>query len=121
MPRFPGDGRTCPRPSDRARSYDVVILAARCMRGLLSPEPRILARSGTAKPWKLTWVVGFGTKRPPCSLRARWVGRVRGFTVTDGATEVRADLRRDWSGPSAALIPKLIVLGRTVLIWLRGA
>jgi len=24
MPRFPGDGRTCPRPSDRALSYDVI-------------------------------------------------------------------------------------------------
>jgi hypothetical protein len=37
MRRFPGDGRTCPRPSDWARSYDIVILAARCMRDLPSP------------------------------------------------------------------------------------
>jgi len=37
MPRFPGDGRTCARSSDRARSYDSVILAAKCMRGLTAP------------------------------------------------------------------------------------
>jgi hypothetical protein len=55
---------------------------------------------------------GFGTKRP----RARYVpdgrGRARGFTVTDGAIEVHTDLRRHWSGPSAALIPKLVVRHR---------
>jgi hypothetical protein len=52
-------------------------------------------------------VLGFGTKRPPCPLRARWAGRTQGFTVTDGAPEVHTDLRRGWSDPPVALIPKL--------------
>ena len=31
-------------------------------------------------------------KTPPCPLRARWVGRTRGSTVTGGTAKVRADL-----------------------------
>jgi hypothetical protein len=42
-------------------------------------------------------------------IHARRVSRVEGSTVTDGPTDVGADLRTGWSGPSAALIPKLIV------------
>jgi hypothetical protein len=47
---------------------------------------------------------------PPWPLRARWIGRLRGFTVTDRVIEMPADLRMGRSGPAAALIPKLIVL-----------
>jgi len=43
----------------------------------------------------------------PCPLRARWVSWTRGFTVTGGEAKAHADLRRDLSGLSAALIPKL--------------
>jgi len=44
-----------------------------------------------------------------CPLRARCIGRTWCFTVTGGAAKVHADLWRDWSGLSPALIPKLIV------------
>jgi hypothetical protein len=44
-----------------------------------------------------------------CPLRARWIGRTQGFTVTDGAAGRSADLQEHWSCLPAALIPKLIV------------
>ena len=44
-----------------------------------------------------------------CPLRARWVSRTQGFTVTDGVAVRSADLQEHWSCLPAALIPKLIV------------